>query len=217
MLAKAGKNTYTNNMNKLILTVLFAFAAALPCAAAPANDLFTAVKNGNRVQAHKLLRKTPKLAQSTDKKGQTPFLLAVTNKDLDMAYLLAPYSSLSATATKGNAFHIAAQNEDEPMLKLLVKLTGERRADLTKLMLNAPRELEDEYSVTSSDGNTPLHVAAKKCNTLIYNYFVAQGADPSLENGYGQTAQKILASCQKQKAWEAEYKKKQAAKKAAKK
>lgn len=204
-------------MNKLILTVLFAFAAAIPCAASPADNLFSAVKNADRAQAKKLLRQNPKLAQSTDKKGQTPFLLAVTNKDLDMAYLLAQYSSLSAAGPKGNAFHIAAQNEDEPMLKLLVKLTGERRADLTKLMLNAPRELEDEYSLTSSDGNTPLHVAAKKCNSRIYNYFVSHGAEDSLENAFGQTAQKILTSCQKQKAWEAEYKKKQAAKKAAKK
>lgn len=103
-------------MNKLILTVLFTFAAALPCAAAPADDLFTAIKDGDRVHAQKLLRKNPKLAQSTDKKGQTPFLLAVTNKDLDMAYLLAPYSSLSATATKGNAFHIAAKMKMNPCL-----------------------------------------------------------------------------------------------------
>lgn len=81
-------------------------------------------------------------------------------------------------------------------------------------MLNAPRNREDELSLTSSDGNTPLHVAAKKCNTRIYNYFIAKGADPSLANGFGQTPQKILTSCQKQKAWEAEYKKQQAAKKA---
>lgn len=203
-------------MNKLLLTVLFALAA-FPVAATPAMDLFAAVKNGDRTQASKLLRKNPKLAQTTDKKGQTPFLLAVTNKDLDMTYLLAQYSSLSAAGPKGNAFHIAAQNADEPMLKLLVKLTSERRADLTKQMLNAPRDREDEYSLTSSDGSTPLHVAAKQCNTRIYNYFVANGADDSLENGFGQTPQKILTSCQKQKAWEAEYKKKQAAKKAAKK
>nr|QGT50772.1 hypothetical protein Elusimicrob2101_0350 [uncultured Elusimicrobia bacterium] len=200
-------------MNKTLLTLLFTLAV-LPVFAAPTTDFFAAVRSGDRAQVKTLLRKNQKLAQTTDKKGQTPFLVAVTQKDLQMVYVLAPFSVLSAAGPRGNAFHIAAQNEDEPMLKLLMQITSERNKALPQKMLNAPRNREDETSLTSSDGNTPLHVAAKKCNTRIYNYFASNGADDTLENEYGQTPQKILTACQKQKAWEADYKKKQAAKKA---
>lgn len=57
--------------------------------------------------------------------------------------------------------HIAVNNEDEPMIKLLFRLAAEEDPGLPKQLINTPRSREDDTSLTSSDRNTPLHVAAK--------------------------------------------------------
>ena len=195
------------------LAVLGLFAPAL-CWAGPNEEIFAAVRSGNRTEVKRLVSKNKTLVFATDKRGMTPFLRAVEAKDLDMAYLLADYfSRLTDSGASGNAMHIAVNNEDEPMIKLLFRLAAEEDPGLPKQLINMPRSREDDTSLTSSDRNTPLHVAANKCNARIYKYLVANGANPDVVNSYGQTPRQIMISCEKTKAYQAEQAKKKAAQK----
>lgn len=199
-------------MKTLTLFAVLGLLGAAVCYAGPNEEIFAAVRSGNRTEVKRLVSKNKTLVFATDKRGMTPFLTAVEAKDLDMAYLLSDYfSRLGDSAAPGNAMHIAVNNEDEPMIKLLFRLTSEEDPELPKQLINMPRSREDEISITSSDRNTPLHIAAKKCNARIYKYLVANGANPDAFNSYNQTPRSIMAACEKTKAFQAEQAKKKAA------
>lgn len=201
-------------MKTFTLSVLLGLFGFSLCHAGPSEEIFAAVRNGNRTEVKRLVSKDKTLVFATDKRGMTPFLTAVEAKDLDMAYLLADYfSRLGDSAAPGNAMHIAVNNEDEPMIKLLFRLTAAEDPKLPKYLINMPRSREDATSMTSNDRNTPLHVAAKKCNVRIYKFLVANGANPDAANSYGQTPRNIMISCEKTKAYQAEQAKKKAAQK----
>ena len=168
------------------------------CIEDPKADFFKAVKQSDRASVLRLLSKNPKLVLATDEHSMTPFLLAVHRKNREMANLLAQKSSrLTARGDKGNAFHIAAANQDEPMIKLLTKLTQAKDAGLTRKMLNYQRNIYMPASYSSNDGNSPLHIAAQKCNRRIYNYYVSLGADESVQNSLKKTPREIMVNCEK--------------------
>lgn len=162
------------------------------------DEFFKAVKQSDQTSVLRHLNKNPKLVLAMDEHSMTPFLLAVSKKDREMVNLLAQKSSrLTARGEKGNAFHIAAANQDEPMIKLLTRLAQAKDANLPRNMLNHQRNVYVSTSYYSNDGNSPLHVAAQKCNRRIYNYFVSLGADESVQNSLQKTPREIMVNCEK--------------------
>lgn len=195
-------------MKKYMLAAVCAGCAAAAFAAVAANDIFAAVNKGSVTDVQRMLAKNPRLVLDTNKQGLTPFLSAVQKKDLDMAYLLIKSSSrLTARCGKGNALHIAVANQDEPMIKLILKEAAAKDPSLPARLVNHARSLYDASSLTSDDGNTPLHVAAQRCNMRIYKYLLAYGADDSLSNGMNKTPSEIITSCQKTQQIMAQQKK----------
>lgn len=185
-------------MKKYSLATVCVFFCAAAYAAVAAMDIFSAVNGGNVAAVRQMLGKNPRLVLEVNGKGLTPFLLAVQKKDLDMAYLLIKSSArLTARCGKGNALHIAVANQDEPMIKLILKEAAAKDPTLPERLVNHQRNLYDASSLTSDDGNTPLHVAAKRCDRRIYNYLLAYGADDSLSNKMDKTPSEIIVSCQK--------------------
>lgn len=195
-------------MKKYILLGLLLSGYTLAVCAPAANDIFTLVKRSDRAGVQRLLAKKPRLVLETNPKGQTPLLLAVQQKDLDMAYLLIKSSArLTARADKGNALHIAVANQDEPMIKMLLKEAAAKDASLPARLINHQRSLYSPSSLTSEDGNTPLHLAAQRCNKRIYNYLKSLGGDDSLTNAMNKTPAESMENCIKTQAIMAQQKK----------
>ena len=133
-------------------------------------------------------------------RGMTPFLVAVETRNLKMVSLLADsFSRLGNIAQPGNALHIAVSNDDEPMVRLLVRLSSEEDPALTKRLLNMRRRGDKEEI---NDRNTPLHLAAKRCNFSIYQYLLKNGANPDMRNAMGKTPKQLLSVCPKPEAKE---------------
>lgn len=197
----------------LVLPILIVAQAFVP--EKKENSIFSFIRNKDRQTVSSLLKRDKTLLKEKDKKGQTPLLAAVFNKDLDMVYMIHTKFSapLTSVGTRGNVFHVAAENQDEPMLKLLVQLSNAADPELLAKLLNQQRSLPDDLSTVSDDGRTPLHVAAKNCNRKIYNFMVRNGADEDIKDQFDKTPRKMNESCKKM----TEYKAQQAQKKAVKK
>ncbi len=183
----------------LLLTLLV--AAASVCYADRGADFFVAVRSGDRDEVKRMIAKDKTLVFITDRRGMTPFLTAVESRDLEMTYLLADYfSRLGDSSTAGNAMHIAVNNEDEPMLRLLVRLAADEDPDMPRHLINMPRMRENAPRTSvANDRNTPLHLAAKKCNFQIYKYLLDHGANPKARNAAGKTPAQLLSVCPKPK------------------
>ena len=163
--------------------------------AAPAQEMFAAVNNGNRAAVKRLLAQDKTLVYIQDRQGMTPFLIAVQNRDLDMTVLLADaFSRLDVDASAGNAMHLAVLNEDAAMLRVLLQLCDEEDPELAVFMLNMRRHWGGPKSPTN-DGNTPLHLAALKCHRPMYQFLVANGARPDVRNNKGKTPAQLLKAC----------------------
>ena len=192
-------------MFKKTIFFLFFLSSISVAWADSTDDFFKAVKKSDTAQVKQLLNKQPRLVLERDDKNMTGFLWAVSKKNLELVSFLAEKGArLTARGEKGNAFHIAAENQDEPMLKLLMKLISAKNAQAPADMLNYGRDIYSATSYTSSDGNTPLHIASKKCNTRIYNYFVNHGAQEDIPNHLLKTPAAILSDCQKNKELQAQ-------------
>lgn len=185
--------------NIFLLVLLLGFISAPACAAG-VNDIFKAVKNGDKSTVLAMLKKHPKLVLSRDSKGKTPLLVAVEQKNVAMADLLLRRGSrFTAKSAKGTPLHVAVLNQDEPMIQLILTSAAKVGTELPARLCNTPRDLYDEMSFSSEDGSTPLHLAAKQCNTKIYNYLVAHGGNPNLQNNSEKTPAQLLNNCLKSK------------------
>lgn len=181
------------NLRKGIVLALTLLAPA--AWAAPAQEMFAAVNNGNRAAVKRLLAQDKTLVYIQDRQGMTPFLIAVQNGDLDMTVLLADaFSRLDVDAPAGNAMHLAVLNEDAAMLRVLLQLCDEEDPELAVFMLNMRRHGGAPKSPTN-DGNTPLHLAALKCHRPMYQFLVANGARPDVRNNKGKTPAQLLKAC----------------------
>ena len=182
-------------MKTLLLAVLFLLMSVFPCMAGNTAEFFAAVRSGNSVKVKKMLAKDKALVFVADKNGMTPFLVAVKMKNLKMVSLLADcFSRLGDTAAPGGAMHIAVSNNDEAMVRLLVRLAAEEDPAFPKQLINMPRQKSNS---ALNDRNTPLHLAAQKCNFRIYNYLLQYGASPLMRNARGQTPKQIINACPK--------------------
>ena len=180
-------------MKSFLWSISLLLLSVTPALAGPAGEFFTAVRNGNNRRVEEMIGKDKTLVFAKNKDGMTPFLVAVETQNLKMVSLLADYfSRLDNVAAPGNAMHIAVSNNDEPMVRLLVRLTAEEDASLPKHLFNMPRRSRE---ASLNDSNTPLHLAAQKCNFRIYNYLLQHGANPSLRNASGQTPKQIISAC----------------------
>ena len=180
---------------RLLFILGFLLTGPLGWAASATEEMFWAVQNGNRSAVKRLLAQDKTLVYGQDAQGMTPFLIAVQNGDLDMAVLLADaFSRLDTDCPLGNAVHIAVLNEDAAMLRVLFQLCDEEDPDLATLMLNMRRHWGAPKSKTN-DGNTPLHLAALKCHRPMYQFLVANGANPTVRNNKGKTPAQLLTAC----------------------
>lgn len=183
-------------MKKFFCAAFFIFCVSAPCAAGLAHEFFMAVRAGNEATVKKMLRKSKELVFLADEEGRTPFLAAVEDKNVSMAYLLAEYwSRLTVLSDKGNAVHIAVLNEDSAMVKMLVHVAAREDPQLAQRLVNAPRATKGKGQWAGADLNTPLHLAAQKCNRDIYQYLISRGAEPDRRNAAWETPQQILARC----------------------
>ena len=184
-------------MKTFLLIGLFLLLSVSSGLANEVNEFFAAVRNGNSQRVEEMLSKNKILVFTADKRGMTTFLVAVETRNLKMVSLLADsFSRLGNIAQPGNALHIAVSNDDEPMVRLLVRLSSEEDPALTKRLLNMRRRGDKEEI---NDRNTPLHLAALKCNFRVYNYLLEHGANPTLPNSKGKTPKQIISACPKPK------------------
>lgn len=184
---------------KRFLCLVFLFLFALPlCRAGLYHQFFTAVRRGDQATVKKMMRKNKEMVFLSDPDGTTPFLAAVETKNVSMAFLLADHwSRLWASNGEGNALHIAAANEDGPMIKMILRMVETEGSAASKQMVNA-RRVQKRAARLPADLNTPLHVAAQTCNRVIYRYLTQHGADPSIPNAALETPAQILARCPKE-------------------
>lgn len=182
-------------MKKIFLLSLFFVMLALPARADSRAEFFAAVRNGDSDRVERMIARDKALVFITDENGMTPFLTAVQSRNGKMVYLLFDYfARLGDTGGPGNAFHIAVQNEDEAMVRLLVQMMSEDDPQMPKYLLNMRRTPTNSKS---NDKNTPLHLAALKCNFAIYQLLLKNGANPALRNAAGKTPRQILSACPK--------------------
>ena len=168
------------------------------CFAGKTEAFFAAVRNGNSSQVERMLEKDKTLVFLKDRNGMTPFLLAVQTRNLKMTDLLSEYfARLNDSAVMGNAVHIAVLNEDEPMIRLILRLASEEDTEMPAYLLNMPRKQAGVKSAVANDKNTPLHLAAQKCNFRIYQYLLNNGANDSVLNAAGKTPKQIISACPK--------------------
>ena len=179
----------------IVAVCLTAFAGATW--GADTEAFFAAVRAGRSDRVEQMIAKDKMLVFTTNRQGLTPFLIAVENRDVKMAALLADYfARLNDTAGPGNAFHIAAANNDDAMVRLLLQLMNEEDPALPRHMLNMPRLPTNS---ATNDRNTPLHLAAQNCNRPLYRLLVANGAQPGLRNAAGKTPAQLLQACPPEK------------------
>ena len=96
-------------MKNIFLLVLCLGFITAPAGAAGINDIFKAVKNGDKSTVLAMLKKHPKLVLSRDSKGKTPLLVAVEQKNVAMADLLLRRGSrFTAKSAKGTPLHLAS-------------------------------------------------------------------------------------------------------------
>ncbi len=159
-------------------------------------DFWYAVEHNDSTQVRKLLRQDKRLVFSF-KKGMTPYLYSVKNGNRQMAWMLADefWAHVYDRCAWGNAIHIAAENQDFPMLKLTMKAA--QMDDLLEQLIDEQR-YSTKPNQKKADLNTPLHIAALHCNREMYDYLVSFGASETKVNADFKTAEEILATCPKQ-------------------
>ena len=134
---------------------------------------------GYRATLVALVSANPSLVYVADNDGNLPLHIIVKNghqcpmvKDI----LSSNPSAAEILDRKGrNALHVAVMNGNLPMLKVLVELPE------LKVLINEP----------DSDGNTPLHLAAKIHYDRIVTILLANGANGRITNRQGLTPRDI--------------------------
>ena len=180
-------------MRKLFFLLLVVTCSVLARAEISTASFFAVVRSGDTERAEEMLRADKTLVFVEEPGGMTAFLAAVKNRDVKMAQLLAEsFSRLDVRTAEGNALHLAAANNDEPMLRMLFAFMDEVEPDLFEHLANAPR---GSRTSPASDRNTPLHLAALNCNRAIYDFLSAHGANEKALNRRRQTPRRLLSLC----------------------
>jgi len=144
-------------------------------------DLFKALEKDDVELAERVLDSFDRtLSLKKDKDGVSVFLLAVEKGNPDMADLLLDKGArIFESSPKGNAFHIAVQQQDIDMVKHLIEKT---RASGNLAMMLEYRAPIKGVQLVSALGTivplSPLGLAGYMCDQEIYNYLVSQGAKP---------------------------------------
>ena len=167
---------------------------AMPSTKDVRTEFWQAVVTNDVTRAKKALRKDKSLVFASQN-GRTGYLLAVEKGNKKMAwFLVESFSRLNASCERGNALHIAVENQDFGMIKLVMKAAQDEDEELLTRLINSPR-LTAKQGQNKADMNTPLHIAALLCDRDIYNYLVSFDGNEKARNANFQTPKEILETC----------------------
>jgi ankyrin repeat protein len=148
--------TLARNMLPICVTIFFASITSAQKSADTANkQFFDAIKNGDKAQVQRLLKRDPSLAKASDEKGRTAILFAVYAEHKDIAEMLI------SSGVEPNIFEATA--------------TG--RVARVKELLKQNPELVHAFS---PDGWTPLHLNFN--NLEMAKLLIDSGADLNLNS-----------------------------------
>jgi len=158
-------------------------------------DLLKAIEEEDTDLAKKVLDSFDRsIALKKDKNGVAVFLLAVEKGNTKLADLLLDKGArIFESSPKGNAFHIAVQQQDMDMLKYLLEKT--RTSGNLAMMLEYRTPIKGVQLVSPLGmivPLSPLGLAAYECDLDMYNFLVSQGAKPG--NGTNSPSD-LMAQC----------------------
>ena len=147
------------------------------------------------------------LLASVDNKGRSPLHIAIEEKSPEaiIQILVKKEAELDKKDMDGNTpLHYALNNGNYGAAKVIVNAGADifiRNKDgMSPLYIAMSKGTEildwliTDYNINLCDnqGNTPLHIAAIKKDSYIYDYLIRRGASPGLLNKDGYTALQLM-------------------------
>lgn len=167
--------------------------AALEQTNAQGQSLLTeAAAEGNAENVTKLLD-IGALVNAPDANGDTALLVAVKNYSMQPPQYRTKYlaiievllknkaSLLFIDSTGKNSLHIAVENEEQPVVQMLLKSLNVNNND-------------DAINAQDINRDTPLHYAAAAANPALIKALLDRGADKSITNNAGKKALDIVGT-----------------------
>ncbi|MBN2652556.1 MAG: ankyrin repeat domain-containing protein [Spirochaetales bacterium] len=143
-----------------------------------------------------------------DNNGRTPLHIALENKaSMEIIRLLVEKknANLNSKDMSGEIpLHYAMKTENYDAAKFLLSknsnifyLNKDGMSPLYMAMEKGTKVLDwfitaENLNSTDNQGNTPLHLAAIRKDVRLYDYFSSRGADETLKNRDGYTAEQLL-------------------------
>jgi len=153
----------------------------------PAEELYYAVKRGDKTRIDMLLREQPGLSASPQGylRGWTVIHEAAAGGNVGIVGLLI---------SGGAGVNTRDQNGSTPLHEASARGNREVVALLLDngALINARKEVFDEREHGMHGGETALHMAALKGDRELFDYLVSRGADPFLTDAEGNTAGKVF-------------------------
>ena len=157
--------------------------------------LFTAAKNGATEIVKLLLAKGAKADVRESENGDTALMVAAARGDAELVRLLAKSPQiLDAQAEYGRTALFKAMEAGHPeIVKLLLSLGADPEAAgglVTQAVAKGDLEmvkllLTQGVDLNAGDGPLPLLAAMESGNQAMFEFLLAQGADPNMADGNG--------------------------------
>lgn len=147
------------------------------------------------------------ILSSVDNKGRSPLHIAIEEKSPEaiVQILVKKEAELDKKDMEGNTpLHYALNNGNYGAAKVIVNAGADifiRNKDgMSPLYIAMSKGTEildwliTDYNINLCDnqGNTPLHIAAIKKDSYIYDYLIRRGASPGILNKDGYTALQLM-------------------------
>lgn len=164
-------------MGKITLLIFFLTCATLSAQ----DDVFSIARNGTVAQMEQLYKKNPKIINTENEYGYSPFVVACYNGNAKMvAYLVDKIEDINGISKYGTPLMAAVYKRDEAIVDILLK----NGADVNK---------------GDDGGTTALHYATLFNNTPIAEKLINAGAKANVKDRSGKTAYEYAISYKNQK------------------
>ena len=164
----------------------------------PSDKLHVAVKNGTLQDVASLCASNPELVAAEDGKGDTPLLVALELKKMDMVEFFCRHPAaigfIDEPGSKGEPpLYVAARLELEKIVELLLEAGADpnqksiRMNSYTSGSYDVIDKDTGEKTVVSSEHRTPIFEAAESGNLAIAKALLARGSHLDVQDGDGCT------------------------------
>ncbi len=192
---------------KIILVAAFLFSAT----AAPAQEIFDAIKNKDLARVKELIDKDGSQGNLTNPQGNTPLHEAILSGNEEIArYLIGKGADIGKQNAMGNSpLHIAAQNNRKEIAELLISKGADLESKTTSgnTPLNLLTLMTDNYEMAvlliekganvntmANNGSSPLLNAAHAGSLRIVDLLLDNNATYDNSNGRAMTLLNMSAT-----------------------